>query len=108
MKDKEGRDYLELTRCVFWPGSDQDAGLFVFANTCEALRLTSEDMKRVVKFVAAHGIGGKKSNSPQRKPLTDDEIGKIAVNSQDGISPHDDTLRFARAIERAHGIGSEE
>jgi len=47
-------------------------------------------------------------DSHQRKPLTDDEIGKIAVNSQDGISPHDDTLRFARAIERAHGIGSEE
>jgi hypothetical protein len=45
---------------------------------------------------------------PQRKPLTDEEIGKIAVNSQDGISPHDDTLRFARAIEQAHGIWSEE
>jgi hypothetical protein len=40
----------------------------------------------------------------QRKPLTDEEIGKIAVNSQDGISPHDDTLRFARAIEAAHNI----
>jgi predicted transcriptional regulator len=31
--------------------------------------------------------------------LTDKEIDKIARNSQDGISPHDDTLRFARAIE---------
>ena len=50
----------------------------------------------------------RRTTPPQRKPLTDDEIGKIAVNSQDGISPHDDTLRFARAIERAHGIGSEE
>ena len=36
---------------------------------------------------------------PQRKPLTDEEIGEVAVKSQDGISPHDDTLRFARAIE---------
>jgi len=50
----------------------------------------------------------RRTTPPQRKPLTDEEIGKIAVNSQDGISPHDDTLRFARAIERAHGIGSEE
>jgi len=41
---------------------------------------------------------------PQRKPLTDEHIGVIAIKSQDGISPHDDTLRFARAIEAAHGI----
>jgi hypothetical protein len=40
-------------------------------------------------------------------PLTDEEIGKIAIKSQDGISPHDDTLRFAREIERAHSIRSE-
>jgi hypothetical protein len=31
--------------------------------------------------------------------LTDEEISEVAVKSQDGISPHDDTLRFARAIE---------
>lgn len=41
---------------------------------------------------------------PPRKPLTDEHIGVIAIKSQDGISPHDDTLRFARAIEAAHGI----
>jgi hypothetical protein len=33
--------------------------------------------------------------------LTDEEIGEIAIKAQDGISPHDDTLRFARAIEAA-------
>ena len=44
---------------------------------------------------------------PQRKPLTDEEIGYIAVKSQEGISPRDDTLRFARAIEAAHGIKGE-
>ena len=31
--------------------------------------------------------------------LTDEEIGEIAIKSQDRISPHDDALRFARAIE---------
>jgi hypothetical protein len=38
---------------------------------------------------------------PQRTwvGLTDEEIGAIAIKSQDGFSPHDDTLRFARAIE---------
>ena len=41
---------------------------------------------------------------PKRKPLTDAEVGAIAIKSQDGISPHDDTLSFARAIEAAHGI----
>lgn len=33
--------------------------------------------------------------------LTDEELVEVAVKSQDGISPHDDTLRFARAIEQA-------
>ena len=38
---------------------------------------------------------------PQRQwvGLTDEQIGEIAVKSQEGVSPHDDTLRFARAIE---------
>jgi len=31
--------------------------------------------------------------------LTDKEIKEVATKSQDGISPHDDTLRFANAIE---------
>jgi len=48
------------------------------------------------------------TNPTQRKPLTDEEIGEVAIKSQDGISPHDDTLRFARAIEAAHGIKGEE
>lgn len=41
------------------------------------------------------------TQSPQRTwvGLTDEEIAEVAVKSQDGISPHDDTLRFARAIE---------
>jgi hypothetical protein len=47
------------------------------------------------------------TNQTQRKPLTDEEIGEVAIKSQDGISPHDDTLRFARAIEAAHGIKGE-
>jgi hypothetical protein len=44
---------------------------------------------------------------PKRLPLTEEEIGEVAIKSQDGISPHDDTLRFARAIEAAHGIKGE-
>jgi hypothetical protein len=41
-------------------------------------------------------------NSQQpSKPLTDEEVYEIASTSQDGISSHDDTLRFARAIETA-------
>ena len=110
MKQKEGRDYLELTRCNFFPGSDLDAGLFVFATTCEAFRLTPGDMKRVVKFVAAHGIGGKKSNSPQHQhqPLTDEQVMYI-VDVQRAKVAFDTArvgYRVARAIERAHGIGS--
>jgi hypothetical protein len=47
------------------------------------------------------------ASPPQRQPLTDEEIGTIATESQWGFSPHDDTLRFARAIEDAHGITGE-
>jgi len=38
---------------------------------------------------------------PQRTwvGLTDEEIAEVAVKTQDGISPRDDTLRFAIAIE---------
>jgi len=39
---------------------------------------------------------------PQRKPLTDEEIAQI--DWKDGETLHD----FARAIEKAHGIGGEE
>ena len=47
--------------------------------------------------------------TPQRTwvGLTDEEIVEISIKSQEGISPHDDTLRFARAIEAAHGITGE-
>jgi hypothetical protein len=41
---------------------------------------------------------------PQRKPLTDEEIMNIAKVSCIGISPHEDTLNFAKVIEAAHGI----
>lgn len=33
--------------------------------------------------------------------LTDEEIGNIGMDSQDGISPHEDMHSFARAIESA-------
>ena len=41
---------------------------------------------------------------PQRKPLTDEEIMNIAKVSCIGISPHEDTLNFAKVIEAVHGI----
>jgi hypothetical protein len=36
---------------------------------------------------------------PKWTELTDAEISEAATKSQSGISPHNDTLRFARAIE---------
>lgn len=44
---------------------------------------------------------------PQRKPLSDEEIVGIAQITCIGISPQDDTVNFARAIEAAHGIKGE-
>ncbi len=48
---------------------------------------------------------------PERKPLTDEEIELLAVKHAPPIDPafaqHDDFIEFARAIERAHGIGGD-
>jgi len=48
---------------------------------------------------------------PERKPLTDEEIESLAVKHAPPIDPafakDDDFFEFARAIERAHGIGGE-
>ena len=41
---------------------------------------------------------------PERKPLTDEEIVKICMDCW-RVTPSD--IYFARAIERAHGIGGE-
>jgi len=41
---------------------------------------------------------------PAQKPLTDEQIEGIAQMTCIGISPHEDTLNFARVIEAAHGI----
>jgi ribosomal protein L32 len=43
------------------------------------------------------------THPPRREwqSLTEEEIGVIALQSQDGISPYDDTQRFARAVEQA-------
>jgi hypothetical protein len=46
----------------------------------------------------------------QRKPLTDEEIELLAVKHAPPTDPDfgdDDWIEFARAIERAHGIGGE-
>jgi hypothetical protein len=46
-----------------------------------------------------------------RKPLTDEEIESLAVKHAPPIDPafakDDDFIEFARAVERAHGIGGE-
>jgi hypothetical protein len=51
------------------------------------------------------------THPPQRKPLTEHEIELLAVKHAPPIDPafaeHDDFIEFARAIERAHGIGGE-
>ncbi len=42
---------------------------------------------------------------PQRQPLTDEEVWKLAAGCLDSVAGR---LQFARAIERAHGIGGGE
>lgn len=47
---------------------------------------------------------------PERKPLTDEEIGKIILETEITLKNYCDVdlqTDFARRIERAHGIGGE-
>ena len=53
---------------------------------------------------AVYALCGPYTTPPQRKPLTDEEIMNIAKVSCIGISPHEDTLNFAKVIEAVHGI----
>jgi len=45
------------------------------------------------------------THPPQRKPLTDEELDALAID-EDGLP--NSHFEFARAIERAHGIGGKE
>ncbi len=46
---------------------------------------------------------------PQRKPLTDDEIKKLLIEHAGMTVVFSEVdLRFARAIERAHGVGGQQ
>jgi hypothetical protein len=51
-----------------------------------------------------HGYVPLYTTPPQRKPLTEDEISEIAMDCS--FVSESDTY-FARAIEKAHGIGGE-
>ncbi len=58
----------------------------------------------VKKLGQAMSFAASELVQPQRKPLTDEEIMNIAKVSCIGISPHEDTLNFAKVIEAVHGI----
>ena len=44
---------------------------------------------------------------PQRKPLTEEEIDNICRQAHGGADPQEWARNFARAIEKAHGIGEQ-
>ena len=69
---------------------------------CEYHRQRAQNWREEAYKLSGHPL-------PEREwvGLTDEEIVEISIKSQEGISPHDDTLRFARAIEAAHGITGE-
>jgi hypothetical protein len=55
------------------------------------------------------GVYSQAYRNTQRQPLTDEEIAKLLTESAGiEIKINDGDLAFARAIERAHGIGEKE
>jgi len=52
MKQKEGRDWLELSESVFSVDGDK----FRISDSGASIYLTEEDLKRIVKFATTHSI----------------------------------------------------
>lgn len=52
MKQKEGRDWIELSESVF----AVDGGKFRVSDSGVSIYLTEKDVKRIVKFAATHSI----------------------------------------------------
>ena len=50
MKQKEGRDYLDFDDCVV---SVEPGGIVRLSTMCETIRLSPDELKKLVKFVAA-------------------------------------------------------
>ena len=85
-----------------WPDDDDTPEPAAWINFNAA---TSE---RNVSFVCESELASiplwPESPRTQRKPLTEDEIALIVADCSASAHRHDD-FSFARAIERAHGIG---
>ena len=67
-------------------------------------------VRRIIDFEERPNIPGYEliplyTHPPQRKPLTNEELDALAID-EDGLP--NSHFEFARAIEKAHGIGSEE
>ena len=105
--------------------SGMDVGKFNRINAaCAALRAALAQQAEPVKFwplaplTGYYDVGGRRvwlekddpfpvPAPPQRKPLTDEEIDRIDA-CIDKFTPLREGKRlFARAVERAHGIGEE-
>jgi hypothetical protein len=86
-----------------WAGTDEG-----WDRAIEAVRIRLNDECQAVldwKAKVDQINGGEAlAHPPQRKPLTDEEIAEICMDCS-LVTPSD--IYFARAIERAHGIGGE-
>jgi hypothetical protein len=74
----------------------------------EAMEYTGMDVGKFNRINAACAALRTALSEPEQEPLTDEEISDLwcEVSNTDFVTA--DTHVFARAIERAHGIGGEE
>jgi len=88
-------DYLDSQQPVAWLGFNPRSGVPEFAYDMPAPSVMRDFKMRPLVY-------GDTATPPQRKLIDDKTLWEMWVESPS------DVLRFARAIERAHGIGGEE
>lgn len=88
---------LGMVNPVAWLGFNPRTGAPELANAMPAPSVMRDFKMRPLVY-------GDTSISPQRKPLTNEELDALAID-EDGLP--NSHFEFARAIERAHGIEGE-
>lgn len=97
---------------------ESKAGVRIFHFVSDNEPLVQADWEAAQQYPEAHKMTPLYAHPPQRKPLTGvdiyalfQKVGLEAYHQRDSVLQYDYDKRieeFARAIERAHGIGGEE
>jgi len=103
----------EAEEPVAWAGYNLDQMAEAFDRVIDAIRgqidpldmhaeMALRDFRKLIPAMQAY------KRPPRREPLTEEQIRRLYRGAWTPESEADEVLAFARAIERAHGVGGDE